>query len=266
MPDFPPIRACIFDVDGLLINSEDIYSQTMNNVLHEYGLPDIPWSVKAMQQSRGRQGFINVMQWANLPIPVSEFQSKVNAQRAPFQNCELLPGVPQLLHNLSQRADLHLAIASSAERDFFKLKTDRFQSVLGVIPEAHRVFGHDPSMEGCQGKPAPDIFLQTLKRINDSLVGGEQIQPEQCLVFEDSIAGVEAGRAAGMRVVWVPHPGLLEVYKGREELVLGGLATCSSEGEIEERGGPIVAKDGRARLVTSLEDFPYKDYGLGVAG
>ena len=55
MPDFAPVRACIFDVDGLLINSEDIYSQTMNNVLHEYGLPDIPWSVKAKQQSRGRQ-------------------------------------------------------------------------------------------------------------------------------------------------------------------------------------------------------------------
>lgn len=55
MIEFLPLRACIFDVDGLLINSEDIYSQTMNNVLHEYGLPDIPWSVKAMQQSRGRQ-------------------------------------------------------------------------------------------------------------------------------------------------------------------------------------------------------------------
>ena len=55
MPDFPPIKACIFDSDGLLINSEDIYSLTINNVLHEYGLPDIPWNIKAMQQSRGRQ-------------------------------------------------------------------------------------------------------------------------------------------------------------------------------------------------------------------
>ncbi len=55
MPDFPPVRACIFDSDGLLINSEDIYSITMNEVLHEYGLPDIPWTVKATQQSRGRQ-------------------------------------------------------------------------------------------------------------------------------------------------------------------------------------------------------------------
>ena len=52
---FPPVRACIFDVDGLLINSEDIYSEVYNSILHEYGRPDYPWSVKATQQSRGRQ-------------------------------------------------------------------------------------------------------------------------------------------------------------------------------------------------------------------
>lgn len=55
MAKLPPIRACIFDSDGLLINSEDIYSITINKVLHEYGVSDIPWSIKATQQSRGRQ-------------------------------------------------------------------------------------------------------------------------------------------------------------------------------------------------------------------
>ncbi len=57
---FPPVRACIFDVDGLLINSEDIYTEAMNNILHEYGRP-------AKQQSRGTQvssknkAYFNVM-------------------------------------------------------------------------------------------------------------------------------------------------------------------------------------------------------------
>ena len=51
----PPIRACIFDVDGLLINSEDIYTEIYNNILHSYGKSDLPWSVKAKQQSRGRE-------------------------------------------------------------------------------------------------------------------------------------------------------------------------------------------------------------------
>lgn len=52
---FPPLRACIFDVDGLLIDSEDIYTEAYNSILHEYGKPDYPWSVKARQQSRGRE-------------------------------------------------------------------------------------------------------------------------------------------------------------------------------------------------------------------
>lgn len=52
---FPTVRACIFDVDGLLINSEDIYTELYNSVLHEFNRPDLPWTVKARQQSRGRQ-------------------------------------------------------------------------------------------------------------------------------------------------------------------------------------------------------------------
>jgi pseudouridine 5'-phosphatase len=49
---FPPVRACLFDMDGLLIDSEDIYSFVTNKILHEYGKPDLPWSIKAQLQGR----------------------------------------------------------------------------------------------------------------------------------------------------------------------------------------------------------------------
>ncbi len=52
---FPPVRACIFDLDGTLINSEDIYIEIYNNILHEYGKPDLLWSVNARMQSTGRK-------------------------------------------------------------------------------------------------------------------------------------------------------------------------------------------------------------------
>lgn len=48
----PNIRACLFDMDGLLIDTEDLYSQSTNAILHEYGKPDMPWSVKAQLQGR----------------------------------------------------------------------------------------------------------------------------------------------------------------------------------------------------------------------
>ena len=46
------MRACLFDVDGLLINTEDIYTEVTNTILREYGKPDMPWSVKAQLQGR----------------------------------------------------------------------------------------------------------------------------------------------------------------------------------------------------------------------
>jgi hypothetical protein len=51
--NFPSIRACIFDVDGTLVNTEDIYTEIYNKILREYGRPDYPWDIKALQQSRG---------------------------------------------------------------------------------------------------------------------------------------------------------------------------------------------------------------------
>lgn len=53
MASLPSVRACIFDVDGTLINSEDIYTDIYNNILREYERPDYPWKIKATQQSRG---------------------------------------------------------------------------------------------------------------------------------------------------------------------------------------------------------------------
>ena len=140
------------------------------------------------------------------------------------------------------------------------------------------MFGEDVTKAGISGKPAPDIFLLALRRLNDSLDFGEEpVKPDECLVFEDSIAGVEAGRRAGMRVVWVPHPGLLKVCRGREEMVLAG--TTERDGKYESweevdvpendadhhlDHHPLISKDGWAECLTSLEGFPYERYGIHI--
>lgn len=211
------------------------------------------------------------MEWAKLPISVDEFMAKASANKEPFRQCELLPGVRELLHNLAQHTPQqpYLALASSGDRSFFHLKTERFSNVLSVIPLFHRIFGDDGCMRRCKGKPSPVIFTQSLQRLNDALPVGERaIEPLECLVFEDSTAGVEAGRRAGMRVAWVPHPGLLEAYRGREHLVLAGkidekgmLGESSTHDEDLKRLLPF-SKDGMVELMTSLEGFPYEHYGL----
>lgn len=88
--------------------------------------------------------------------------------------------------------------------------------------------------------------------------GEEEIRPEECLVFEDSVPGVEAGRRAGMRVVWCPHPELLKICRGREREVLAGMATGSWDGKGSGGG------EGWAVLVETLEDFDYGKFGIEV--
>ena len=214
------------------------------------------------------------MKWAKLPVSIDEFRAKVGGQKELFRNCKLLPGVTDVLANLSSQP-LKLAIGSSASKDVFTIKTSHLPDVFSCIPAGCRIFGHDADMKGRARKPAGDIFLLALERINSSLGPSEKpIKPEECLVFEDSTAGVESGRRAGMRVVWVPHPGLLDVYRGREELVLAGITDqdeilVDPSEEMKKGVKPddrfLFSKDGKAQLVTSLEKFPYETYGLKVS-
>lgn len=73
--------------------------------------------------------------------------------------------------------------------------------------------------------------------------------------------GVEAGRRAGMRVVWCPHPELLKVYKGKEREVLAGL-TGTMKGDKSGKGKPGSLDDGWAELLLTLVDFPFEKYGI----
>lgn len=160
------------------------------------------------------------------------------------------------MHGKDER--IHLALATSSHAKNFKLKSDHLGNLFSVFTDERRVLGDDPRIPKGQGKPAPDIYLLALKMVNETLPAGEApIKPEECLVFEDSVPGVEAGRRAGMQVVWCPHPELRKEFAGREKEVLAGRV----EGQTEHRGE---ADDGWAREFVSLENFPYGDYGIDV--
>ena len=89
-----------------------------------------------------------------------------------------------------------------------------------------------------------DIFLLALSTINASLHDHEQILPEECLVFEDAVLGVESARNAGMQVVWAPDPVIKAVFVGKEEEILGDWG----------------------KEVASLEDVNLEEYGISAPG
>ncbi|KAI1504126.1 HAD-like protein [Biscogniauxia marginata] len=282
-PTFPPVRACIFDMDGLLINTEDLYTICADAVLARHGRPPMPWSVKA--QLMGVPGGSNsdaFHAWARLPIPRDQYRAEqAEEQRRRFPECAPLPGAARLLRDLraartadSRHLPVQTALATSSERRNYELKTagPAARALLGLIPEPHRVLGDDPRVARGRGKPAPDIYLLALRSVNDALLAPEgqdqdqdqkqpPIRPDECLVFEDSVLGVEAGRRAGMRVVWVPHPGLAAEYRGREREVLAGRTGMLPIGDEHQLGR---LDDGWAEQLASLEDFPYERFGIVV--
>jgi len=271
-------------MDGLLIDSEEIYTLCTNRVLHAYGRPDLPWSIKSKLQGRpGPEAGRIFREWAQLPIGPEETRAHVakwQAEEFPFT--KPLAGVVELLRTLQRVEGMELALATSSNRTNFALKSSHLEGeVFHVFAQENRVLGDDPRIPAGRGKPAPDIYLLALETINTRLrkqEGAREILPKECLVFEDSVPGIEAGRRAGMQVVWVPHPGLLSEYRGREEEVLAGLT--GEHEEVEEKnaeigvvdgmekerkaGAPGVVGDGWGRLLSSLEEFPYGEYGISV--
>ncbi|KAK0641486.1 HAD-like domain-containing protein [Cercophora newfieldiana] len=294
--DFPPIRACLFDMDGLLLDTEDIYTLCVNLVLEKYQRPKLPWTIKAKLQGRpGPAANAIFTEWAQLPISLEEYAKELYAlQGQHFPGTQPLPGIVKLLGDLGRTrywdlkkksaatngtsngtsngasngaskplpSRVHIALATSSHESNFRLKTNHLTELFSVFEGHRRVLGDDKRIAPGRGKPLPDIFLLALRTINESLPAGEEpIKPEECLVFEDSVPGVEAGRRAGMRVVWCPHPMLKKVYTGREAEVLAGRTGEAGDVDLHQVGD---IDDGWADYYPTLVDFPYDKYGISV--
>jgi pseudouridine-5'-monophosphatase len=270
-------------MDGLLIDSADAYTLDTNQLLRENNRPDLPWRIKAQLQGRpGPSAGRIFREWAQLPISEAHFMARQRELQADaFKRCKPLPGVEWMLRTIGNQGKIaggkkiHLALATSSHRGNYEIKTNGMKEMFEVFPEDCIVTGDDQRIPKGRGKPLPDIYLLALKTVNDSLKDGErQVLPEECLVFEDSVPGVEAGRRAGMRGVWCPHPGLLGEYRGREKAVLAGRTGEHKDEETIDNAapGPLAGSpghvgevdDGWAELVPSLENFNFKKYDINI--
>ncbi|KAM3426304.1 hypothetical protein MY4824_010026 [Beauveria thailandica] len=256
-------------MDGLLIDSEDIITESTNQLLDKHGRPPFTPSIRA--QLMGVPDSTNgdlFHSWAKLPISREQFAHELREQlRLDFPRSKPLPGAGELVSRLSlaQSAtgnNIVLAMASSTKTHSYELKASspEVKQVLDFFHPDKRVLGDDPRLRQGQGKPAPDIYLLALQIINSTeRGGGKAIEPEECLVFEDSVAGVEAGRRAGMRVVWVPHPDVAVEYQARQKEVLAGRTGMFEIGDDWQLGA---IDDGLAECIPSLQHFNYDKYGI----
>lgn len=183
--------ALIFDMDGLLIDSEPLWLKVEKQLAAEHGKT---WSDEQALQCVGT-GLPNTIRVLSrdlgIDIGVDEGVAwLVSTFIARRSELELKPGARELL--VAAR-DKRIALASSSTSELIEAVMDRFSDVSFFFE--HLVSGSDVA----HTKPAPDIFLLTAERLGVEAAG--------CVVLEDSVAGVEAGVAAGMQVIAVPEHG-----------------------------------------------------------
>ena len=160
----PDIRACIFDMDGLLINTEDILTGSVNKILKKYGRPVFTQSLRAqlmgVPDSTNSDRFHD---WAKLPISREEFaRESAEQMRLHFVNCTPMPGAETLLSSLSRARNasgdkIELALASGSKSENFESKTSRPETkrLLETFHPDRRILGDDPRVRQGRGKPAP---------------------------------------------------------------------------------------------------------------
>jgi HAD superfamily hydrolase (TIGR01509 family) len=185
------IEAVVFDLDGVLLDSEQIWDEVREQLARER---DGRWHDGAQRAMMG----MSSTEWSQymhdeigLPEPPEEISAEVvrRLEARYRQHLPLLDGAVEAVDRLAARWPL--GIASSSNREVIDLVLD----LSGLAPLFKVTVS---SEEVARGKPAPDVYLEAARRLG--------VPPERSAAIEDSENGIRAAKAAGMRVIAIPNP------------------------------------------------------------
>ena len=216
MSDAAPVRAVLFDLDGTLIDNMQFHIAAWIETGRELGCELTAEQVMRDFAGRRNEEILPVV--AGRPLTAQEIARLAHEKEARYRalyapHLALHAGADELLLQL-QAAGIAIGIASAAPRDNREL-------VLGALGLWSRLGAVVGAEEVARGKPAPDLFLEAARRL--------AIAPEHTLVFEDARLGVQAARAAGMRVC-----GITTGEPAEALLAAGALAACSDFTQLPE--------------------------------
>lgn len=191
MIDLADFDAAIFDMDGLLIDSEPHWQDAEIAVYEPFGVPvdrDLCRATAGRRIDEVLTLWHERFDW-NGP-PVDEMVERVmnDVTRRILAHGEPLPGVKETFETL-QEAGLRIAIASSSPPALIDAVVEKL-GVARYLDTTHSGIHEE------RGKPDPAVFLSTARKLG--------VEPGRCVVFEDAPSGIAAGKAAGMQVIGVP--------------------------------------------------------------
>jgi HAD superfamily hydrolase (TIGR01509 family) len=192
MDEQPKICAVIFDMDGVLVDSESLINAAAIAMFKEKGLVVQPDDFLPFVGAGEDRYIGGVAEKYDFPLDLTEAKQRTYEIYLDFvpSRLEVFPGVHALVHSCRE-ASLLMAVASSA--DMIKVNANLQKIGLPIKFWDAVVWGEDVKNK----KPAPDIFL--------SAAGKLGVNPAECVVVEDAMNGVQAAQAAGMRCIAVTH-------------------------------------------------------------
>ena len=217
------IGAVVFDLDGVLLASEEVWDAVRERYVRERGGRYDEEVQRAMMGMSAPEWSRYLHEEAGVPEePEAINRDVVELMLEAYRReLPLLPGAVEAV--LRTAAAFPLALASSSNREVF-------EAVLELAGLAD-CFGATVSSEEVErGKPAPDVYVEASRRLG--------IAPERCAAVEDSHAGIRSAKAAGMRVVAIPNP----AYPPDEAALAEADVVLHS---IEELTPEVVERDGR---------------------
>ena len=204
------IEAVVFDLDGVLLDSEQVWDEVREQLVRERGGR---WHDRAQRNMMGmssREWSRYMQDELGVPDPPEQISDQVvlRLEARYRRRLPLLPGAREAVERLAARWPLGLA--SSSNRELIDLALE----LMGVAQLFRATVS---SEEVTHGKPAPDVYLEVARHLD--------VEPSRAAAIEDSHNGILAAKAAGMRVIAIPNPHFppSEDALGRADLVLSSL-------------------------------------------
>lgn len=198
------IQAVIFDLDGTLVDSMWVWTAVDEEYFRWHGM-EVP---EGMQERISGMSFSETADYIKhtyqIPDTIEEMKAAWNrlAEEKYKEEVPLKPGVLDFLKHLRKRG-IKTGVATSNSKHLVELSLEA-RGIRSMMDSVHT------ACEVEHGKPAPDIYLLVAEDL--------EVQPEHCLVFEDIVEGIQAGKNAGMRTCAVADAASADTWTEKQQL------------------------------------------------
>ncbi len=208
------IKACIFDLDGVIVDTAVYHYKAWKRLANELGFDFTEHDNEKLKGVSRMASLDLILQWGGLTKTDAEKQELADKKNAWYVDminhmtpAEILPGAKEFVE-ACKSAGIKTALGSASKNAGTILEKVGIDHLFDVVIDGNQV---------SKPKPDPEVFLKGAEELN--------IPPANCVVFEDAIAGVEAAIAGGMKVVGIGSPDVL----GEANLVVKGLNEMTIE-------------------------------------